>query len=87
MRSLIIATILCLSSAPAFAYMYDSDCKTGNICIDATCTPGHSTNDDNDAPAPAKRATKGKACYSNGDCDPGSSCIKGSSPEGVCLGR
>ena len=59
MRSLIIATILCLWSAPAFACMYDSDCKTGNICISGACTPSHST-DDNDAPAPAKRVTKGK---------------------------
>ena len=88
MRSLIIATILCLWSAPAFACMYDTDCKTGNICISGTCTPSHSTSDDdNDAPAPAKPVTKGKACYSNGDCDPGSTCIKGSSLEGVCLGR
>jgi hypothetical protein len=87
MRSLIIATILCLCSAPVFACMYDTDCKTGNICISGTCTPVHSTDDDNDAPAPAKRVTKGKTCYDDGDCDPGSACIKGSGLEGVCLGR
>jgi hypothetical protein len=86
MRSLIITTILCLCSAPAFACMYDTDCKTGNICISGSCVPAHSTNDDNDAPAPAKR-TNGKTCYGDGDCDPGSRCIKGSGLEGVCLGR
>ena len=63
MRSVIIATILCLSSAPAFACMYDTDCKTGSICISGTCTPAHSSDEDNDAPAPAKRVTKGKVCY------------------------
>jgi len=87
MRSLIIATILCLSSAPAFACMYDTDCKTGSICISGTCTPAHSSDEDNDAPAPAKRVTKGKVCYYDDDCDPGSRCIKGSGPEGVCLGH
>jgi hypothetical protein len=88
MRSLIIATILCLCSAPAFACMYDTDCETHNICISGTCTPAHSTSDeDNDAPAPPKQATKGKTCNYDGDCDPGSACIKGSGPEGVCLGR
>jgi hypothetical protein len=89
MRSLIIATILCLCSAPAFACMYDTDCETHNICISGTCTPAHSSDDDNDAHnnAPAKRATKGKTCNYDGDCNPGSACIKGSGPEGVCLGR
>ena len=87
MRSLIIAAILSLCSAPAFACMYDTDCKTGNICISGACTPAHSTNDDNDAPAPANRATKGKTCNDDGDCNLGSRCIKGSGPEGVCLGR
>ena len=85
MRSLVITTILCLCSAPAFACMYDTDCKTGNICISGICTPAHSTNDDNDAPA--NQATKGKTCYGDGDCDPGSTCIKGSGPKGVCLGH
>jgi hypothetical protein len=87
MRSLIIATILCLCSAPAFACMYDTDCKTGSICISGTCTLAHSTNDDSDTPAPAKRVTKGKTCSHNSDCDSGSICIKGTSLEGVCLGR
>ena len=85
MRSLIIATMLCLCSAPAFACMYDTDCETGNVCITGACTPVHSTNDDNDAPA--KRVTKGKTCYGDGDCEEGSRCIRGTGPEGVCLGR
>ena len=87
MRSLIIATMLCLCSAPAFACMYDTDCKTGNVCISGTCTTVHSTDDDNDAPAPEKHVTKGRTCYGDGDCGPGSACIRGTSLEGVCLGR
>ena len=85
MRSLIIATMLCLCSAPAFACMYDTDCKTGTVCITGACTPVHSTDDDNDAPA--KRVTKGKTCYDDGDCEEGSRCIRGTGPEGVCLGH
>ena len=54
MRSLIIATILCLCSAPAFACMYDTDCKTGTVCTSGICAPVYSSDDHNDAPA--KRA-------------------------------
>ena len=85
MRRLIIATILCLCSAPAFACMYDTECEPHNTCISGSCIPAHSTDDDNDAPA--KRVTKGKTCYDDGDCEEGSRCIRGTGPEGVCLGR
>jgi hypothetical protein len=87
MRSLIIAIILCLSSAPAFACMYDTECKTGSICTSGECVRAYSSDEDNDAPAPAKRVTKGRTCIGDGDCDPGSVCIKGSGAEGVCLGH
>jgi hypothetical protein len=88
MRSLIIATILCLCSAPAFACMYDTECKTGSICISGTCTVAHSTDDDNDTQAPVKQSpSKGKSCGYDGDCDPGSRCIKVSGSDGVCLGH
>ena len=65
--------------------MYDTDCKTGTVCITGACIPVHSTDDHNDAPA--KRVTKGKTCYDDGDCEEGSRCIRGTGPEGVCLGR
>jgi len=44
-------------------------------------------SDDSQDNVPVKRATKGKTCDYDGDCDPGSRCIKGSGPEGVCLGH
>jgi hypothetical protein len=38
MRSLIVVTILCLTSTPAFACSFDTDCKTGTMCVDGACT-------------------------------------------------
>jgi Dickkopf N-terminal cysteine-rich region len=84
MRSLILVTILCLTSVPAFACMRDNECEQGNTCINGTCVRALS-NDEVDAPV--KRASKGKSCGYDGDCDPGSRCIKGSGPEGICLGH
>ena len=86
MRNLIVVTVFCLWSAPAFACMYDTDCETHNICISGTCTPAHSTNDEDETPAPANQVTKGTTCYDDGDCKIGSRCIKGSGAKGVCLG-
>jgi hypothetical protein len=34
-----------------------------------------------------KRAATGKSCFDDGDCSQGSHCIKGSGPEGVCIGH
>jgi hypothetical protein len=84
MRSLIVVTVLCLASTQAFACVLDDECATGNICVDRNCIHVL-TNDDDDAPV--KRATKGKTCYDDGDCQPGSQCIKGSGLEGVCIGH
>jgi hypothetical protein len=86
MRSLIVVTILCLTSTPAFACSFDTDCKTGTMCLDGACTRDMNSDDSQDN-VPVKRATKGKTCDYDGDCDPGSRCIKGSGPEGVCLGH
>jgi hypothetical protein len=84
MRSLIVVTILCLTSTPAFACMRDNECATGTICVNGSCIRALSNDDDD---VPVKRATKGKTCDYDADCDPGSRCIKGSGPEGVCLGH
>ena len=42
MRNLIVVIILCLTSTPAFACVFDTDCKRGgSVCVDvfakATC--------------------------------------------------
>ena len=87
MRSLILVTILCLTSTPAFACVFDTDCKPGTMCVDGNCSRDLlSGSDHNDAhdDVPVKR---GKTCGYDGDCDQGSRCIKGSGAEGVCLGR
>ena len=85
MRSLIAVTIVCLTSTSAFAFVVDTDCESGTMCLDGVCTHGPSSDigDDNDPP---KRAT-GKTCAYDGDCSPGSRCIKGSGTEGVCIGH
>jgi len=86
MRSLIVATILCLTSASAFACVFDNDCKTGTTCVDGICSRDLLSGSGDDD-APVKRARTGKVCDYDGDCDPGSRCIKGSGPEGICLGH
>ena len=85
MRSLIIVTILCLTSTPAFACVFDTDCKPGTECHDGACT--RALDDDHDD-APVKRSTgRGKTCIYDDDCSPGSRCIKGTRLEGVCIGH
>jgi len=85
-RSLVVVTILCLTSTSAFACMYDTECKPGNICLNGNCLRALSGSGDDDVPV--KRVPpKGKTCGYDGDCDPGSRCIKGSGPDGVCLGH
>ena len=87
MRSLTLVTILCLTSTPAFACVFDTECKRGTSCTAGKCDrdllEGWGDND-----APVKRSpSKGKTCGYDGDCSPGSRCIKGSGPEGVCIGH
>ena len=88
MRNLIVVIILCLTSTPAFACVFDTDCKRGgSVCVDGVCKGDlPSGNGDDNVPAPAKRA-RGKTCEDDSDCRPGSGCIKGSGIEGVCIGR
>ena len=89
MRSLIVVTILCLASTPAFACVFHTDCNPGATCTAGVCSdqrglqnddPSSSSARDN---APMKR--KGKTCYYDSDCSQGR-CIKGSGMQGVCIG-
>ena len=87
MRGLILITILCLASTPAFACVFDTECKPGTSCTDGVCGRDLlSGSGDNDAPV-KRSPPKGKTCGYDGDCDPGSRCIKGSGIEGVCIGH
>src|SRR6476661_8342984 len=40
MRSLIAVTIVCLTSPSAFAFVVDTDCESGTMCLDGVCTHG-----------------------------------------------
>ena len=87
MRSLTLVTILCLTSTPAFACVFDTECKPGTTCVDGSCSRDLLSGAGDDD-SPAKRSpSKGKTCGYDGDCDAGSRCIKGSGSEGVCLGH
>ena len=37
MRSLTLVTILCLTATPAFACVFDTECKPGTTCVDGSC--------------------------------------------------
>ena len=37
MRSLTLVTILCLTSTPAFACVFDTECKPGTSCTAGKC--------------------------------------------------
>jgi hypothetical protein len=86
MRSLIVVSVLCLISTPAFACVFDNDCKTGTKCLDGMCSGGDVNSDDTDDNVPKRHAT-GKSCEYDSDCSEGSLCIKGSDLEGVCIGH
>jgi hypothetical protein len=85
MRRLILVAIICLVSTPAFACVFDTDCKPGSTCLDGVCSGALHSGDDNNN-VPMKRAT-GKSCFDDSDCSQGSRCIKGSGTEGVCIGH
>jgi hypothetical protein len=82
-RSLIVVTILCLTATPVFACVLDSECESGTMCLDSVCIPSLGSDQDD---VPVKRPT-GKTCGDDGDCSPGARCVKGSGPEGVCIGH
>ena len=83
MRSLIVVTILCLTSTPAFACVFDTDCKPGTECHDGACSSFMSTDDDNNVPS---KPANGKTCYYDSECREGSRCIKGTGMAGICIG-
>jgi len=69
MRSLVVVTVLCLTSTPAFACVLDSDCEPGTMCVDGTCIRAMlSGSGDNDVPV-KRIPPKGKTCAYDGDCD------------------
>ena len=51
MRSLILVTILCLISTPAFACVFHTDCNPGAQCVDGVCTDPRGLQNDNDSPS------------------------------------
>jgi len=90
MRSLIVVTILCLISTPAFACVFHTDCNPGATCEDGVCSDQKALQNQNDNDSPSSNAhdnapTKGKGCYYDDDCNHGR-CIKGSGMKGVCIG-
>ena len=89
MRRLIVATFLCLTSAPAFACVFDTDCNPGATCGDSVCSDKRWPSGDEDDKGPTKNETpKGaKSCFDNSDCGQGSNCVKGSGSKGVCIGH
>ena len=89
MRSLIVVTILCLTSTPAFACVFDTDCNPGATCRDNVCSDKMRSGDEQDDNVPTKSETgKGsKTCFDNRDCSQGSSCVKGTGLKGVCIGH
>jgi hypothetical protein len=86
MRRLIVVTILCLTSTPALACVFNTDCKLpSSTCQDGICV-GDPAPDNADDNVPTKRAT-GKTCFDDSDYSQGSQCVKGSGFEGVCIGH
>jgi hypothetical protein len=90
MRSLIAATILCLTSTQAFACVFNTDCNPGASCLAGVCSDQRGLQNDNQSSssahdnAPVTR--KGKTCSYDSDCSQGR-CIKGSGMKGVCIGQ
>jgi hypothetical protein len=80
---------LCLTSNPAFACVFHTDCKPGTTCVDGQCIGEPAGDADDSGDAHDKRATgkTWKTCAYDSDCSQGSRCIKGSGLEGVCLGH
>jgi len=87
MRRLILLSILCLTSTPAFTVL-DADCanKPGTICVDGDCI-GVSVGDSDDSDDARDKPATGKTCFNDSDCSQGSHCIKGSGFKGVCIGH
>jgi hypothetical protein len=87
MRRLIVVTILCLTSTPAFACVFDTDCNPGATCLEGVCSDQRRLGDGDDAPAKSATPRGPKSCFDNSDCTQGSTCVKGSGLRGVCIGH
>src|SRR5262245_49223190 len=87
MRGLVIVGVLCLTSMPALACVFDTDCKPGFSCRNGACSGIEMNSGDVKPSVPKERVKGAKYCTYDSDCIEGSRCIKGSLLEGVCLGR
>jgi hypothetical protein len=87
MRGLVIVGVLCLTSMPALACVFDTDCKPGFSCRNGACSGIEMNSGDVKPSVPKERVKGAKYCTHDSDCSEGSRCIKGSLLEGVCLGR
>ena len=87
MRGLVLVSLLCLTSMPALACVFDTDCKPDVSCRNGACTGIEMNSGDVKASVPKERVKGAKYCVYDSDCSEGSHCIKGSLSEGVCLGR
>ena len=87
MRHMVIVTVLCLTSTPAFACVFDTDCKPGVMCVNGACSAIEMNSGDVKGSAPKERVQGAKYCVYDSDCSEGARCIKGSAREGVCLGH
>jgi hypothetical protein len=87
MRGLVIVGVLCLTSMPAFACVFDTDCNPGFSCRNGACSGIEMNSGDVKPSVPKERVKGAKYCTHDSDCSEGSRCIKGSLLEGVCLGR
>jgi hypothetical protein len=87
MRRLAIVTILCLTSMPAFACVFDTDCKPGFLCKGGDCRGMEMNSGDVKVSVPKERVKGAKYCVYDSDCNEGARCVKGSLLEGVCVGR
>jgi hypothetical protein len=87
MRGLVIVGVPCLTSMPALACVFDTDCKPGFSCRNGACSGIEMNSGDVKPSVPKERVKGAKYCTHDSDCSEGSRCIKGSLLEGVCLGR
>jgi hypothetical protein len=87
MRRMVMVTVLCLTSTPAWACVFDTDCKPGVMCVNGNCNAIEMNSGDVKSSVPKERVKGAKYCVADSDCGAGSRCIKGSGLEGVCLGH
>jgi hypothetical protein len=87
MRGLIVVSLLCLTSTPAFACVFNTDCNPGATCVAGVCSDARQLSNDDNAPAQSQTPRSSKSCFDNSDCTQGAICVKGSGLRGVCIGH